>query len=367
MTSYNTVIVNLLAALNRNQDKSVTEKMRYAGANTGNIIFTEALKEQLNYTEEIWINPQALKKISKPSVIIPSANFIAPGNDSLMEALQRFLDNTQCPVTMAGLGAQARLETTPKEVVSKLSDLQINVFKKISERTKTIGVRGEFSAECLNLIGIKNIRIIGCPSFYFRRGNHSFRLKIPSMKCPQMTITPGHRKECKLLELGIRSDSFWIMQMMTELPAIAFEQTNWDLSVANSIRHTFSGSHFSSKKIWSYMKQKAKIFFNKSSWDDFYQKNDISFAFGSRFHGNIQAFRNAVPSLWVVHDTRTAELVKTLYLPSINYEQLKKIKFPQELLEYCDYREYETHYDELYTQYLNFLSENNLEYKKELL
>ena len=367
MTTYNTVVVNLLAALSRNQDKSIEEKMQYAGANTGNIIFTEALKEQLNYTEEIWINSQALKKIEKPSVVIPSANFIAAGNDSLMEALLRFLDNTQCPITMAGLGAQACLETTPKKLVSKLSDLQIKVLKKVSERAKTIGVRGEFSAECLNLIGIKNIRIIGCPSFYFRKGNHSFKIKIPSMRCPQMTITPGNHEECKLLELGIRSDSFWIMQMMTELPAIAFEQVNYDLSIANSIQHTFSGSCFSSRKIWNYMKQKAEIFFQKSSWDNFYQKNDITFAFGSRFHGNMQAFRNAIPTLWVVHDMRTAELIKTLHLPFINYEQLNKIKYPQELLDYCDYREYETHYNGLYVQYMNFLSENNLECKKELL
>lgn len=36
----------------------------------------------------------------------------------------------------------------------------------MSERTNTIGVRGAFTAECLDLMGIHNYRIIGCPSMF---------------------------------------------------------------------------------------------------------------------------------------------------------------------------------------------------------
>lgn len=361
MTEYNTVVVNLLAALDRNLDKSIHEKVHFAGDNTGNLLFVDSMKKQLDYAKEIWINPVALKDVEHPAVVIPASNFIIEGGESLLEKMEIFLDNTDCPVTMAGLGAQAQNGESPKELVAKLSETKKRVFKKLSERAVTIGVRGEYSAQCMEEMGIHNVRVIGCPSYYFR-DKKSYRVKIPSMRNTQMTVTPGNAKETGILETGYKLDSHWMMQMTSELPEVAFEHTELTAEWAKQIAKTFPRCDIYPEDIWAYMRARAHIFFTKEEWDAFYDKEDISFAFGSRFHGNMAAFQNGIPALWIVHDQRTEELTNTLYLPSIDYRTFENLRYEEELLEYCDYREYEKHYGELYDKYLAFLKENNLKY-----
>ena len=361
---YQTVVVNLLMALSRNLDKTIPEKMQFAGANSGNLIFTETLKKQLVYEKEIWLNANALKEVENPAVIIPAANFIIQGNDSLMQALIRFLEQTDCPVTMAGLGAQAPGDVLPAELVARLSEAHIRAFKMLSERAVSIGVRGEYTAECLNRMGIHNVKIIGCPSFYFRRQKHSHRLKIPSLNRAQVTITPGRSEETRILELGMRANAFWLMQMMSEEPELAFGEKEWGPNVQERVK-TFIEKNFpdlnaSGQKLWKYMQSKSRIFFDKQAWNQFYDEEDITFAFGSRFHGNMAAFQNGVPALWIVHDIRTRELVKTLHLPHIDYERLAGIQYPEELPVYCDYSDYEMNYKVLHDRYVDFLKENHL-------
>lgn len=362
---YRTVVANLLMALYRNLDKTIPEKMQFAGANSGNVIFTETLKNQLVYEKEIWLNANALKEVTNPAVIIPAANFIIQGNDSLMQALIRFLEQTDCPVTMAGLGAQASGDVLPAELVAGLSETHIRAFKMLSERAVSIGVRGEYTAECLNQMGIHNMKIIGCPSFYFRRQKHSHRLKIPSLDRVQMTITPGRSEEIRILELGMQMNASWLMQMMSEEPELAFGESEWtpetQARVKAFIERYFQGVDVSEQELWKYMQDKSRIFFDKKTWNQFYDEEDITFAFGSRFHGNMAAFQNGVPALWIVHDIRTKELVKTLHLPHIDYQRLMEILYPEELLVYCDYSDYEMNYGRLHDRYVDFLRENHLE------
>lgn len=360
---YNAVVVNLLAALNRNLDKGIEEKVGLAGANTGNLIFVEAMKEQLDYVKEIWINPAALKDVDNPSVVIPSANFMIQGGDSLMAALIRFLENTECPVTMAGLGAQAKLDETPEELVRKLSPTQTKALKMLSERAVTIGVRGGYTAECLSILGIKNVRIIGCPSFYYDFHKRPPKHKKPSLDRMQITVTPANPLETKILEMGERHNAFWLMQMMTEHPDLALERDAWEDAWEELLTGSFPESGLSQADIWKYMKRSARIFFTKMDWDTFYEKEDITFAFGSRFHGNMAAFRKGVPTLWIVHDARTKELTEALHLPHIDYAVWEKIEAPEELLGYCDYREYRGKYRQMQRQYTAFLEENHLSHK----
>lgn len=363
ISKYNTVVVNLLAGLQRNMDKSVVDKIGFAGGNTGNLIFTEAMKEQLDYVKEIWINPTALKGVENPTVVIPSANFIIEGGDSLMAAMIRFLEQTDCPVTMAGLGAQAKMDETSQELVQKLTEVQVRALKMLSERAVSIGVRGEFSAECLNALGIHNVKIIGCPSFYFRPGMKSHKIKIPSLERTQVTITPGNRENSLLLEKGRDWKSIWLMQMTTELPQFAFEQNEWDQSCEEAIKSAFPETNLTEQEIWEYMKHSSEIFFEKDVWNNFYEEKDITFAYGSRFHGNMAAFRNGVPALWITHDRRTAELIQTLHLPSIDFKQFEALKSMEQMLDYCDYRDYERNYGRLHKQYVEFLEENGLSHR----
>ena len=82
---------------------------------------------------------------------------------------------------------------------------------------------------------------------------------------------------------------------------------------------------FDGKNILEYNKKMSQVFWN------------ITFAFGTRFHGNMEAFRNGVPALWITHDSRTEELTNYLHLSSIKLSEAIKAKNLEELIEYCDY------------------------------
>ena len=360
---HETVIVNLLLALYRNQDRLATEKMGYVGGNTGNLIFTEAVKEQIHYQKEIWLNPTALKSVKNPSIIIPSANFLIPGNqDSLATSIIRFLENTDCPVTLDGLGAQStEILNTPKKLIRHLSDTKIRCFKMLSERAVSLGIRGEFTGECLDLMGIHNYRIIGCPSAYKYLNEDYPEIALPTLDAVQVTVTPSNRQETQIFQMGHSLNAKWMMQMSTEFIGHMSEN-----EITSALIHkVLPGTELSAFEIQKYVLQNANVCWSIEEWNSFYAENKITFAFGSRFHGNMAAFRNGIPALWITHDSRTQELVETLHLPHISRKYfINKIKYPEQLLEKCDYNLFYKKYPELKNNYLAFLKENHISVNK---
>lgn len=71
---------------------------------------------------------------------------------------------------------------------------------------------------------------------------------------------------------------------------------------------SFSGMITHSSDIMDYARGNQLTFFTIEEWESFYAKNNVSFAWGTRFHGNMAALQNGVPALWVNHDSRTREL-----------------------------------------------------------
>lgn len=70
-----------------------------------------------------------------------------------------------------------------------------------------------------------------------------------------------------------------------------------------------------------------------------------------------------IPSLWIVNDSRTRELIETLKLPSIDYDYLPQYKYIEELVEQCDYSEMYKNYRRLYKEYVSYLNENGINHK----
>ena len=104
--------------------------------------------------------------------------------------------------------------------------------------------------------------------------------------------------------------------------------------------------------------ENINIFFNYQKWCEFLKENNFSFAFGTRFHGNMMALKHGIPTLWIVHDWRTLELAQYLKLPYITYDKFNKIKYPEQLLEFCDYTDVYKNYPILVKKYYEFINRN---------
>lgn len=339
------------------------------GGNPGNMLFLESMKDELEYSDIITLNTPTEKIPKDASIVVPSSNFLCSGgNLSFYEKYIDFFNKIDNEITFCGLGAQStKTLNTPQKLVDSLNPIQKKFFNKMSEKATSIGVRGEFTAECLSLLGVHNIRIIGCPSFYKYLDGKYPTISQPSLGGGvQMTFTPGGFEQSRVLSLGMKYNCSWVIQEMSEYPRMMdilghkMISTKWILKNAPS-------AFFKGRELQEYNEKMSHVFWNINAWNEFYKKENIKFAFGTRFHGNMEALRNGVPALWITHDSRTAELTAFLHLPNITMKRLSTVKRLDELLQYCDYTDLKKNYYGLCKNYVDYLTENKLNHRYKLV
>lgn len=338
--------------------------MRFIGDNTGNQVFVEAVRQQVNLSAAVYTHPLKVKGFNADDYVgvLPCSNHIIEGTmRHVSVTLTNLYNNTNFPIVPIGLGAQSSKEAnTPRKLVQRLQQPLITWLKMASERTVSIGIRGEFTAECLDLLGIHNYRIIGCPTLYqYLDGNYPI-LRKPSAEKTLFSTTAKSEKEAVMLQMAIKNESKWILQMMTEYPELLY---NDEIAGQKEVEKYFPRLQVKPEELQAFMKKNAHMFFNFDEWNAYLQEENFTFAYGSRFHGNMMALRNKVPTLWITHDSRTSELVNTLHLPHISIEKAIKFHSPKELIPYCDYSEFYKLWPKMVKEYVSFLEENHLDHK----
>lgn len=309
----------------KTRDNSV-DQMEAVGYNTGNMVFSQALQSQLNPV--IWekeeFGPNRDGKDARG--VLPCANFIMPSINKV--AINNLVKLYRCPfpITPIGLGAQAELKQTVEEVTASLKPHTVAMLKMMSRKTATIGVRGTFTAQCLEQLNINNYKVIGCPSFYSKRMEENLHaMKEPTLGKVLINSSLNDSMGRELLELGKKDNAEWIIQQPEEIEGI-----------------------------------KTHIFYDMEEWNHYLDNEKFTFAIGTRFHGNMVALQSGVPTLWIVHDKRTEELVKALQLPHIYQEQMAEINSLQDLFSFCDYTKLSKEYPQLESFYESFLKENHI-------
>lgn len=324
--------------------------------NTGNMLFAEAMHEQINYDEEYWLNGEISGLPEAASAVIPTSNFIRYGSSA--KYFLNFLKKTNCSVTLAGLGAQSSTTIlTPKEIMNHLQKEKIDCLKMFSERAVTLGVRGEFTAQCLEEIGIHNYRVIGCPSMFLYFDGKFPMLRKPTLDKPMINITGRLLADSRTIEIGERLNAKWVMQSAEEMPEIAFGTSDFD---SKKLLKNFPGLKISPNRLKSYMKNNAVTFNSFKEWRVHLRNSGCTFSFGTRFHGNMCALLAGIPALWITHDSRTEELVKTLHLPHISCEKYESLTSIEDMLELCNYDDFYSNYQSMEKEYVKFLEENQL-------
>lgn len=164
------------------------------------------------------------------------------------------------------------------------------------------------SAEVLDLIGINNHTIIGCPSFYEPyRCNKTIVFREVDFSISSVSINAGNDVASILMKLAMDNNSYYILQGRYELPSTMFE----DKDILNRHLSTrYPNASFTETDLKSFLKMYGRIFFQKSEWCNFFMNRNIGFSYGNRFHGNMAAFISGVPTLWVEYDRRVNELVE---------------------------------------------------------
>jgi len=366
-------ILFLGAAISSHPQPGLTavQKFEYLGRNTGNLLIGQSMFEELVFTEHGYGKQSSPEEANErfDVIVISAANFIFRNFD--FEDLANFIERTNLPIVMAGLGAQAPEQGHSIENIPIGTKRLLSI---VSDRSKVIGVRGDYTADVMNKFGHKNVRAVGCPSLY-RSRKRNLQIERPDdySKCRislngsrnvfSHSYSPGNalRVEAEIVKLSVRNGLSYILQ--NEIP---------ELSIAAGIspseenkRHLAAivkqlGIPVSTDEYEQHVKEHFKVFFTLEEWDTYIREFDASV--GSRFHGNLIALTNEKPAIIIAHDSRTTEMAELMHIPHLRVDEISSIDIPR-WFEAADFDAFEKQYQKLYDRFAEFLTENGLEHR----
>lgn len=169
---------------------------------------------------------------------------------------------------------------------------------------------------------------------------------------------PGLRNESKLFKMAMETKASLVLQEMCDLPLTLTEGKGIEQRLLDN---RYPGAKFTVSELEKYIRESGHIFYNRDEWSRYLLQNNFTFSVGGRFHGNMMAFSNGIPAVWIVHDERTKELVNALKLPFIYYDALDDIDTLHDFLDICSYEAaFIYHYEKMGAAYVDFLDKNGI-------
>ncbi|HET8728743.1 MAG TPA: polysaccharide pyruvyl transferase family protein [Alphaproteobacteria bacterium] len=281
------------------------------------------------------------------------------------------LEKLRIPVLAFGIGAQA-----PSKGPLVLSDETKRVLRMMADSTTSIGVRGIYTAEVLWGLGIKNVRVVGCPTA-FRNNDPELRIDLPPLDAVKNVgvtlrreVSPTYAQNIEryltfhrdiVKELAARFDVTLMAQGEVEEKKLVFgtsEQKEEGMAALKAngwVRQWYMDEEM--ERLY-----RSKLFYSDvvADYESLVRTKDL--VLGYRLHGNLMALSNAVPSVYFTYDSRTVEFAETYAIPSHDVFSNK----PFRLEDYWDqalFEKFNRAYHARYREMATFLEENRIDHK----
>ncbi|QFT30557.1 Polysaccharide pyruvyl transferase [Labrenzia sp. THAF82] len=339
------------------------------GINTGDVLVYDAMLKALAYDqitnvqfahaadEKLW------PKDDYDATVIRGSNYLTETVD--IGNVIPLLKKLKGPIVPVGVGAQAA-----KYKKLELPKGSVEAWKIIADKCETIGVRGVYSAEVFNDIGIKNIRIIGCPSFY-RNLRPSIEIKPldPANARVGLTLnkylsadyasnaTKTNRMQRALIQaVAKRSANRLYSQGEREETLAIFETGEAKQKHIQSILNKY---HLEGDKdVEALVSDRMQAFFDVDEWAADARDN-VDVLVGFRLHGNVIGLHQGIPAVFFTYDSRIRELSTLFAIPSVEIEDYLPINL-ERIFESADFSKVQHVYRLNYAEYYRFLTENGL-------
>jgi hypothetical protein len=306
--------------------------------------------------------------------VIRGSNYLHAGMD--WGKLAELLTRLTVPVVAAGIGTQAPHDTRPQMTASTIEIIQL-----LADRCQSLGVRGDITAECLWRLGIKNVRIVGCPSM-FRQGR------------PHWQVDSGRLERIKTAPLSELRVAFTLRREIgpdyaADVPKYIQTQRNL-LMVANDrvdLKLFAQGELF--EKFFFLKRQdlyeplfgelirpgwatdrnddifriyREKLFFSADVPAFIGELNKADIATGFRVHGVLPSLALGIPGVLVDYDSRTRELIETFGIPSVRVDDAD-LDSILESARHHDYGRVARRYAHTWGEMKAFLEENGVAHR----
>jgi hypothetical protein len=343
--------------------------------NTGDLLVFDSILKQLDYDEvknyqlndKFDVSNISLGEYQYDAAVLRGSNYITETVD--LGYMVDKLKSIKSAIIPLGIGAQA---SSYKKL--NLHNGTIEALHVIADKCETLGVRGNYSAEILNDIGIKNVRVIGCPSFY-RSTSPRIRIKTTNYQ-PGLSFgltlnkylwgdytsnwIKSHRLQRAIMLEYVKHKNAYIYSQGEKEESLSTLTSGAEKDeLINKILGQFSlpdtdeSRNFLANRIYS-----PSVI---DDWSSHVEKN-IDFMIGFRLHGNVVALQQGIPAVYFTYDTRIRELTSLFGIPSIEIDEFRPVIL-SEIVEGAKFEQFERLYEQNYHNYAAFLNENGLRHK----
>lgn len=341
--------------------------------NVGDMMVYDSTLKMLDYEN---LDVARITEITKEDIDRYNESFdycFLRGSNYIHEQMQwlnarPLLEKLHLPFYALGVGAQVasarKLNLSPDSVA---------IWKMISERCGSIGVRGSFTADTLESLGIHNVDIIGCPSL-FRKCDRNMTLRTKDLReighiafslrrevnkvysdNPQQYLKVQREAmlrldaECRRMTLTVHGEP--------EEKAFFFRDVGAMATATESLRRGGWLTPDTEDRILSIYRNQSYMYTRADDYDEFIRT--VDFAIGYRVHGVLPALANGTPGALVNYDVRSDELARTHSIPLLSEADMSE-KSWRDIYASLDFGTFNREYSAGYDRMKRFLARNGI-------
>lgn len=336
--------------------------------NSGNLVFSHTVHKLLS-VPDVEVVPN-VKESMPPDAdrineefdvfVIPLANAFRLTFRSILNRFSTLIERLNIPVVVFGLGAQTDLDYNLAEM-APIDDAVKRFTKAVLDKSPSIGVRGELTADYLKALGFKDndIDIIGCPSMFLHGDQLHVRKKVPSLGPDARLAVNASPNDLVTKKMGAiiashrekYEDFVYVPQNNNSLDLMLWGGAAEDLGKQGAL------PIYESHPL--YRENKMRFFVDPWTWMDYLAERD--FVFGTRIHGNITALIAGTPSVVIAHDSRTLELARYFDLPYRKITDVPDDIDARDLYEAADFSAMHSGQRKRFEVLLDFMAKHDLE------
>jgi hypothetical protein len=294
---------------------TVEQGLQVLGANSGNMMFTEALVTVLGDARLTGFDFTAADLDARDCIVLAAANWVNHFED--YGWLADKLEKTELPVFLVGLGSQAATAAEFPDIAAGTRRL----LALVQDRTKSIAARGVYSAQILRRHGFKAVTVTGCPSLLLAGPEG---VKLPeTVTLDRVCLHATRHKfngtsafQAYLYRQALKLDADLVLQSEHADIYFALGRTNnpeiLDKATAAVLR-AYGVDDIGHPA--TYLRNRGRFFLNYASWIRYMKTR--SFCVGTRIHGTVAALLAGTPATLITHDIRTLELAQAMNIPYV--------------------------------------------------
>ena len=298
-------------------------------------------------TQDVGVDFDTINKEYSHALLILQDHLGSDWNSLAWDRLSSILDRVKIPVVVFGLGIRGT-EVSAQQVVASLSPATVRFYKLLSDKAVSMGIRGTITADALEILGIKNYAVVGCPT-YFEAG--------PGRRVKKRRITNA----AKIAAMGLVSNrntknAHFVLQNEMALLGALYDSAPLTTEVSKQVVTSYEG--YQDYVLGALRAGRVHFFSDIAKWKGFL-RGKFDLGIGTHMHGATICLNVDIPVIVTADDLRAREMCELFGIPHFPRYGLSDHSL-EELSDMASVYHINQRYDHLYGAFMEWLGKSGL-------